>query len=748
MLLMKHLCLFLLVCGVAFGCVRQPSVTTTSVPSPSWITVPEFRDTSLPNSWLTFQQDFTYQGARTRVRSKDKEQSKATVARVAADTKYWLWLNDSLVVREGGLKWGPVPGGYYVDEVDLQPYLREGRNRIAVLVWYFGKDGFSHQSSGRAGLWLDAPALGLRTDSTWRAGVHEAFSRDSGEPYPNYRLPESNVAFVATNASPLYRADQTLYGYAGDPAPALPFDRGPADPAARLGRSGKSAPRPIPQWKDFGLRSYADAPAFPFVSDGTPLRLALPYNAQVTAALTVTPPASARADTIDIRTDNYRGGGPPNVRTIYVPRPGVRQTFESPGWFNGHHVIYTIPAGTTVHDLCYRETGFATEFTGAFDCDDPFYNRLWQKARRTLYVTMRDSYMDCPDRERAQWWGDVVLEAGETAYALDRSSDQLTRKAIRELMDWQRPDSTIYSPVPAGNWNGELPTQMLASVGRYGIWNYVLHSGDKALIQEVYPAVKRYLALWETDASGLVVARKGGWTWGDWGDNKDMPLIFNGWYYLALDGQAKLADRAGDPGGARRARERMNRLAQAFNDRFWTGTAYRSPGHTGPPDDRGQALAVVAGIVPKAYYPKLRRVLREQRHASPYFEKYVLEALFRMGYADDALARMKDRFGPMVNDPRTTLWEGWEIGSAKYGGGTDNHAWSGGGLTLLSQFVAGVQPLAPGYTRVRIRPQLGSLNRVTATVDTPLGPLTVRARRVGDEVEVTYDAPDEMLVEE
>ena len=71
--------------------------------------------------------------------------------------------------------------------------------------------------------------------------------------------------------------------------------------------------------------------------------------------------------------------------------------------------------------------------------------------------------MDCPDRERAQWWGDVVNELGEAFYSLDQNAHLLTRKAILELMNWQRSDSTIFSPVPAGNWNQELPMQMLAS---------------------------------------------------------------------------------------------------------------------------------------------------------------------------------------------------------------------------------------------------------------------------------------------
>ena len=73
-------------------------------------------------------------------------------ARIAVDSKYWLWVNGHLVVFEGGLKRGPRPGAGYYDEVDLAGHLHGGRNAIALLVWYFGKDGYSHQSSGEPGV--------------------------------------------------------------------------------------------------------------------------------------------------------------------------------------------------------------------------------------------------------------------------------------------------------------------------------------------------------------------------------------------------------------------------------------------------------------------------------------------------------------------------------------------------------------------------------------------------------------------
>lgn len=82
---------------------------------------------------------------------------------------------------------------------------------------------------------------------------------------------------------------------------------------------------------------------------------------------------------------------------------------------------------------------------------------------------------------------------------------------------------------------------MLAAVGRYGFWNYYMNTGDLETIRRVYPAVKRYLSLWKTDDTGLTAFRKGGWTWGDWGDNRDIRLIFAGWHCPGPGGGADVA---------------------------------------------------------------------------------------------------------------------------------------------------------------------------------------------------------------
>ena len=70
----------------------------------------------------------------------------ATVkAAIACDTKYWLWINGERAVFEGGLKRGPTPEDSYYDIVDIAPFLMKGENKIEVLTWFFGKEGFSHK---------------------------------------------------------------------------------------------------------------------------------------------------------------------------------------------------------------------------------------------------------------------------------------------------------------------------------------------------------------------------------------------------------------------------------------------------------------------------------------------------------------------------------------------------------------------------------------------------------------------------
>jgi hypothetical protein len=146
----------------------------------------------------------------------------------------------------------------------------------------------------------------------------------------------------------------------------------------------------------------------------------------------------------------------------------------------------------------------------------------------------------------------------------------------------------------------------------------------------------------------------------------------------------------------------MERIYEAFN-RNWDGSAYRHSSYNGATDDRVQALAVVAGLADSTKYDAIFNTIKTQEYASPYMEKYVLEALMKMGQGAYAVERFKRRFKNMIDDTRhTTLFEGWEEGG--YGGGSTNHAWSGGMLTVIAENVCGVKPVEPAWKTIEICP--------------------------------------------
>ena len=637
-----------------------------------WITA----DDSLrnePNTWIEFRKDFML-----------KKKPKRTEARIAADSKYWLWVNGTLAVFEGGLKRGPNRTDTYYDVVDLAPFLRKGQNDVRLLLCYFGKEGFSHVSSGQAGVIVDAPTIGLVTDASWQSQRLQAY-QTCGAPYTNFRLAESNIRFDARMKGQNNLKPSLEIGVWGE------------------GTWGKLVERPIPQWRDYSVKNTSNYETTEDEQGNRVISVRLPYNMQMTPWIDVTDEAEGTC--IRLETDHAWGGSAECVRAEYVTRRG-RQQYESLGWINGDvlRIIYPKTARLTIHAIGYRETGYDCDFEGSFTCNDTTINRFWQKAMRTLYVNMRDNYFDCPDRERAQWWGDATILMGQSFYQLSPRANLLVRKAIRELVDWQKEDGTLFSPIPAGNWDKELPAQSLTAISTYGFWYYYMNTGDKETMVYVYPAMRRYLALWTLDDDGLTCERQGGWSWGDWGTDVDMRLILAAWHYLALQSAINVAGLTGHDADIADYERQMQSIRAAFN-RCWNGYAYRHPSYHGATDDRVQAMAVVSGLADSTKYDHIFEVIKTQEHASPYMEKYVYEALMQMGHADYALERFKRRFGPMITDPQhTTLYEGWQEGG--YGGGSTNHAWSGGMLTDICEQILGIRPTAPGWKEVTIRPTI------------------------------------------
>ena len=644
---------------------------------------------------------------------------------ISADSKYWLYINGENVVFEGSVKRGPDKNSGYYDSIDIAPYLKAGENSISALVWYWDDDtSYSYSSSGQGGFLFEAIGNGISviSDKSWKVKRNNAYL-DSPLYPPNYSLPEYSVYYDARNESgdwideaydTSFWENATEYAVGGE------------------GLYGRLYPRGIPFLKDYGLKDYENSKDYEnyTVSKlfGEKITVDIPYNAQITPYLKVIAPAGKK---IRITTENTLIGA---VSTTYKTKEG-EQEFEALGWFNGEHITYKIPKGVTVVSLKYRETGYDSSFCGDFKCDDEFLNSLWQKSLRTLYVTMRDNFMDCPDRERAQWWGDVTSEMIMTMYSMDSNSYLLYQKGVEAMLSHVDDTKVLQTVVPISGDYFELPVQQLAGI--VGFLTYYDYTGDKAFIEKVYDASVDYLKLWEIGENNLVVHRGGSWDWADWGKKADMTAVENAWYYYALSYTEKMAELLGKDADISFITERKDTISKGYKA-LWSEEGFKSS-DVRKPDDRANALAVLSGLAEKEQYDTIYKVLTTTKNSSPYMEYYVLEALCKMGEYEAASDRIKNRYDDMMSEDYSTLWEFWDSWR-----GTKNHAWSGGPLVIMSKHFAGIAPLEAGYTKVKIEPQYSLSERMSCTVPSVKGLITLDYEKADGVYDINITLPQDM----
>ena len=647
------------------------------------------------------------------------------VAHISADSKYWLYINGETVVFEGNVKRGPDSNSGYYDSIDIASYLEEGENTINALVWYWDNEtSYSYQSSGQGGFLFEAISEGVSilSDESWKVKRNPAYI-DSALYPPNYRLPEYSIYFDAR---------ENLGAWTSVDYDTSSWENAIEYAVGGEGAYGKLYPRGIPFIKNYGLTDYENSADYENYTVkklfGEKITVDVPYNAQLTPYLKIIAPAGKK---IRITTENTLIGA---VSTTYITKEG-EQEFEALGWFNGEHITYKIPKGVTVVSLKYRETGYDSAFSGDYVSDDEFMNSLWQKSLRTLYVTMRDNFMDCPDRERAQWWGDVTSEMIMTMYSMDSNSYLLYQKGVEAMLSHIDETKVLQTVVPISGDYFELPVQQLAGI--VGFLTYYEYTGDRAFIEKVYDASLDYLKLWEIGENNLVVHRSGSWDWPDWGSKADMTAIENAWVYYALSSVEQMAKILGKNDDISFIIERKEAVAEGYKA-LWTENGFKSD-DVKKPDDRANALAILSGLAEKEQYSTILNVLRTTKNSSPYMEYYVLEALCKMEEYEAASDRIKDRYEGMVNENYSTLWEFWNSWQ-----GTMNHAWSGGPLVIMSKHFAGITPIKAGYEKVKIDPQYTLSDSMSCTVPSVKGLITMNYEKTDEGFTVNVNLPDDI----
>jgi alpha-L-rhamnosidase len=547
--------------------------------------------------------------------------------RITADGRYQLVVGGSRVSR-GPVRCTPLDQKY--DEVDIAPFLTEGRNVIGAIVHVFGQDkswyecvkGLWQPTFGDGAFWLDGPVG--ETGLDWRC--IECAAWDKTTPEANHGLAniESFDArlFPDDWLSPEFDDsgwDAVHILEAGGGGPEAPFGGIVTRPFPQLAPSGipPLAAEFVPATRLAWKSSFVPQPELPIshrayaeqlvdlphgtvteieggyrIAADCPVMMMFDFGRLHTGTVAFELDA-AEGTEIEIAVAEQVGGewdeaGPtPFARIVprrtlgldahvtrYVARGG-RQRFErfiwqAVKWMQVSIRYASAPASLT--QIGVIQTNYPVETVGAFTCSDPLLNQLWATGAETLQLCMHDGLEDCPSREQRQWLGDATVEqlAGQAAFG--PAVNALNAKFLKDAAASQRSDGLTQMFAPGNHaTNGLLiPDWTLQWI--LNARNHLLWSGDLATIEEIMPAIERALAwfLRLRNANGLV-ADMPYWHFMDWAGlgRHGEACALNAQLAGCLTAAAELADALERPRLAQHYRSVAADIQAALNARHW-----------------------------------------------------------------------------------------------------------------------------------------------------------------------------------
>ncbi|HSR66603.1 MAG TPA: alpha-L-rhamnosidase C-terminal domain-containing protein [Acidobacteriota bacterium] len=354
-----------------------------------------------------------------------------------------------------------------------------------------------------------------------------------------------------------------------------------------------------------------------------------------------------------------------------------------------------------------RMATYPLDEQGEFASSDPELNRIWQASFHTLRMSMEDLFIDCPWRERTQWWGDARVQA--LANYHHSGDPRLVRKGLRDIARSQTAEGITYAAYPTSFEPAVAPEFMALWI--LSLEEYYRYSGDRGLVEELYPYLLRAMQWFEghRNQEGLL-ADLPHLLWVDWAqlDLRGESTALNAYYVEALRRAALLAGLMEDEASAADFRSTAGQVAAAINRRLWDPELglYRDSRQgrrfSEVVSQQANTLALLFGVAPEerrqAILDKIHDPEREiVQSATPFFSYYVVQTLYQGGRHRDALRQLK-RWLKMAETPPGTFWEYWTPHFSR------SHGWACAPSILLPQMVLGVQMRRAVFAQFEVRP--------------------------------------------
>lgn len=437
---------------------------------------------------------------------------------------------------------------------------------------------------------------------------------------------------------------------------------------------------------------------------------------------------------------------------IYIARGGTEEEIYRPRFtYHGFRYLeitgihdFSKGYGTMPQKEMVKGLQLSTDLrkTGRFDSDNIDLNRLHSVMENTFRSNYHGYPEDCPAREKCGWLGDAEVVANWGMFNYD------TLASYEKYLGDIRTTTEVYgtwqmiSPGKRGCGEASPLWGCAQIIIPYYLWQYL---GDRAAVSDNIDLMRRWVEH-ETARADDCIISEGLGDWAPPGGNANprrMPVPHSStlMYYEICIRMAEIS-RAFGYGDEEKYDELAEKIKESFNRHFYDYGRH-TYGYWGT---NGAALYI--GIYPdgerKALMDETVQMIRDEKHAMPtgiYGNKYLVPALMKAGFGEDALHFLFNRFSPsfgtMLDGGGTSIWEEPHMHFIETcrdrSVSSYNHPMHGGFLYSCYTCLAGIEPLAPGFRRFRVKPcHMRGVNRVAVQFDSPYG-----------EIEVVYTRRDD-----
>ncbi len=593
---------------------------------------------------------------------------KSAGIRISADSNYTLFLNGKFV-NSG--QYPDFPYYKVYDEFDISPYCVEGENKLAVIVWYYGKSNMSYYTGNPAlrfevyddsGLLAHSDGQTLsRKSKAYKSGAQKEITTQLGFSFLyNSTLEDNwkNGDLIDFSTSSVVNQNFVMH----------------KRPVKKLEIEPPKASNLIKCAENYYLFDLGEEEVG---------YLTLSISSEYKQKLTI-------------------------CYGEHIVDGGVRRIIDN----RDFSVEVVVGKGVTEYTNYFRRLGLRylelhTEYPVEIECvsvlpcryplkkvekhfEDSLVQKVYDTSVRTLELCMHDHYEDCPWREQA-------------LYAMDSRNQMICGYYAFEEFDFPR--ANLYLMSKDNRSDGLLsiciPTSRDFAIPSFslhyllGIYEYTVYSKDITLAKEIMPKLKSVISAF-TDRlkDGLVVSfsESNHWNFYEWTEGLDGELgksvapvaeaALNCLLSIALQKLEKICELTKEVGGYNQIAEELNKNIRKYFFNEERGLIENKAG-SGQYSELVNALAVLCGAISDDEAEKICEILagdNELTKVSLSMVGFKYDALLKVNkdkYKKYIMDDLKYTYKAMLDAGATTFWETEKGESDFYNAGSLCHGWSG-----------------------------------------------------------------------